>query len=255
LIAINKDRLFKTFQKDGRPYAKVFVEDCDEDVSTAVALLRFACEAPELLRNPRLDLLVSIESNLDLSSGMYAGNADLDTLDQIRWVYAPYQDAKRQGRIPEMDAKEMGEIITLIGERIRAFVENQAERVTANGSYDRLRDGDGWCMVKETGNDARGQMGRDGIEAFVSIVELPPLPDGVARWKYSLGRLSEWIPFPLDELYAYLNVVEGIDPKSTDRWGGSSLSGGSPKNTHSSLSPDQLHAAIETFLQKQALLH
>ena len=63
--------LFNTFKKDGKPFVRLFVEDCDEDVCTAVALFEMYCEDPKLLENSKLIEFVHIENQLDMSAGMY----------------------------------------------------------------------------------------------------------------------------------------------------------------------------------------
>jgi hypothetical protein len=46
-------------------------------------------------------------------------------------------------------------------------------------------------------------MAYDGIKAFVSTKELEN-----SRYGYSIGKISEFIPFPIEELFTLLNEAE-----------------------------------------------
>ncbi len=243
--------LFETFQKDGKPFARLFVEDCDEDVSTSVALFEMYCEDPGLLDNWRVNQLVEIENRLDMSAGMYPMKHDLDTFAQLRWVYEPYRSARRQGKVSTMDASGMAEIIKEIGSRIRKFVEEKAEQIPLDGRYEVLGGGKSWSMVKEIGSDARVKMIADGIKAILSVAEVPTQEGQEQHWKYTLARMSPWIKFPLPEFYSYLNEQEGILAGSPDSWGGSDLSGGSPKTAHSKIPPQRMEQLLNEFLERQ----
>ncbi len=240
--------LFNTFKKDGKPFVKLFVEDCDEDVSTSVALFEMYCEDPKLLDNWKVNQLVEIENRLDMSAGMYPMNHELETLAQLRWVYEPYRLARRQGKISTMDGNGMAEIIQEISNRIRKFTEAKAEQIPLDGRYEVLGGGDGWSMVKEIGSDARVKMVGDGIKALLSVAEIKTADGEESIWKYTLARMSSWIKFPLPDLFKYLNEQESIALGNSDCWGGSDLSGGSPKTSHSKISPQKIESLLNYFL-------
>jgi hypothetical protein len=240
--------LFETFKKDGQPYARLFVEDCDEDVSTSVTLFEMYCEDPKLLDNWKVNQLVEIENRLDMSAGMYPMKHDLDTFAQLRWVYEPYREARRQGKISTMDGNGMAKIIKDIGGRIRNFIEEKAEQIPLDGRYEVLGGGKSWSMVKEMGSDARVKMVADGIKAILSVAEVPAKDGQEQQYKYTLARMSPWIKFPLPELYKFLNEQESIAAGSPDSWGGSDLSGGSPKTAHSKISPKRMEQLLNEFL-------
>lgn len=242
--------LFETFKKDDEPHAHVFVEDCDEDVSTAIALLEMYCENPELLNNKNLDRLVSIENHLDMTAGMYPMPQASKILAQVRWVYEPYRTARTAGEVEKMDAVEMEKIIRRIGKRIRRFANNRAEEIPLDSEYTVLGGGKNWKMVREIGNDARVKIVEDGIKAITSVTEVHPKNENKIKWKYTLARMSTWVKFPLNELYTYLNEKENIPAGSPDSWGGSDLAGGSPRQSHSSISPEQMEKLINEFLEK-----
>ena len=241
--------LFDSFKKDGKPYTRLFVEDCDEDVSTSVALFEMYCEDQKLLDNSKVDQLVAIENHLDMSAGMYPIKHDLDTMAQIRWIYEPYQEARRQGKIFKMKTEGMEKIIKEIGDRIRKFVNDQAEEIPLDGRYNVISKNKDWTMVQEIGNDARVKIVEDGIKAMISVEEVYDEKTQETRWKYTLARLSQWIKFPLPKLYAYLNEKEGLKQDDRDTWGGSDLAGGSPRENNSKISPTKLEQLINEFLE------
>ena len=98
-------------------------------------------------------------------------------------------------------------------------------------------------MVEELGRDGRVGALMDGIDAYVVAKE-----DG-ERWRYTVGRLSEYIPFDVPGLLTHLNEVEGTEE---DRWGGSDIIGGSPRVNGSKLSPSELETVINGYLKQSA---
>ena len=243
--------LFDTFTKDGHPNVRLFVEDCDQDVSTAVALFDIALKQPELLENWKINQLVGISNLLDVTSGMYPLPPNTETMGQHRWVYAPFKDAQRSGEIATIDPAGMDRIIKEITSRIYLFLTDKAESLAFDGRFEMLGGGEGWKMVKEQGGDARAQMVSERIHAFGSVIaEIQQPNEQAPRYKYTLGRLSQWIKFPLPELYRFLNQQEGISKEAEDKWGGSDLSGGSPKTSHSKFTPQELEILINQFLSR-----
>ena len=80
----------------------------------------------------------------------------------------------------------------------------------------------------------------DGIKAFLSVNERK---DG--RWGYVIGRMSEYIKFPVLHLLDELNQAEGAEK---DRWGGATTIGGSPRIAGSKLPPDEVTRIINNNL-------
>jgi hypothetical protein len=80
-------------------------------------------------------------------------------------------------------------------------------------------------IIKEIGgNDARYHLFSQGMDAFIAHVATRP--DG--RNVFSIGRRSRYIPFPIPNLYAHYNQLEGFE--NGDGWGGSDIIGGSSRH-------------------------
>ena len=101
-------------------------------------------------------------------------------------------------------------------------------------------------MIREQGEDARVGVIDSGIHAFVSITEV-----NKGIWRYTIAKSSPFIDFPIEDLYSLLNKSDVVTTLENE-WGGSDLIGGSPRNTGSELSPNQVFEIIEEHMQNNA---
>lgn len=239
--------LFKTFQKDGKPFANIYVNDPDQDVSLAVWLLRNSNLVLQVYNKPvakRLARFVQLGDLFDTTGGMCHVDLHDSFLQKFAWVFEPYAKARHEGKILEMDAKGMEDIIDAVGRRVSEYAQGDAGRTEINAAYEVIGGGEGWSMVKELGPFARCNMLLQNINAFVSARESH---DG--RHVYSIGKASEYIQFPVLELYEHLNRVEGLTGNNS--WGSSDTIGGSPREGGSRLSPKELEKTINDFLAQR----
>jgi hypothetical protein len=116
----------------------------------------------------------------------------------------------------------------------------RGETAKIDARYKLVGGGQAWKMIEEVGKDGRIGALVDGIDAYVAVQELP---DGC--WRYTIGRRSEFIPFDIASLIDHLNKVEECD---SDRWGGATIIGGSPRVNGSKLSPAELERVINKFI-------
>jgi len=65
-------------------------------------------------------------------------------------------------------------------------------------------------------------------------------------------RMSDWIRFPIKRFFDLLNEKERDIITETNKWSGSTNTGGSPRETGSRLSPSELEKIINDNL---GLLH
>jgi len=239
-----KQGLFRRFQQDGLPVATAYINDADQDTALAVWLLkhheRFEGERSE----PLINRLVFAEDMLDTTAGAYPFNPDSDVMRELAWIFEPYNEAFK--RIRGFDAGQLRNIIETIGSRIDQYVLGQGQKMAPDTRFDMLHQGTGWVLVREVGPAARTKLFVQGAYAFATVRE--ERPDGT--YHYSLGKMSPFVDFPIEELYAELNRREGISDDCTDRWGGSNTIGGSPRKRGSRMNPGQLAAVIEEFLKR-----
>lgn len=223
--------------------ASMYINDADQDVCLSTRLLQNYTRVSGQKSEPLLNKIIEVQDKLDCTSGMYPFDPNYDIIQKASRIFDPYIQSRMSGRINTMDVHEMANVIDAVHARIDNYLLGNADRKELDTRYDKVG---GWRwrdMVKEIGYDARIKMAYDGIKAFVSIKESH---DG--KYNYSIGKLSEYIAFPIQELYTVLNVAEKIPSTNTDRRNGGTTIGWSPRNTGSSLSPKELERVINTYI-------
>ena len=135
----------------------------------------------------------------------------------------------------------MRSIIEAVNSRISQHIFSEGGELPLKGHYEKIGGGNGWIMVKETGPASRMAMYNDGIKAFVAQVSVKPNGNSV----YVIGRKSVWTPFDIPKLYQKFNEAENELIKNGNLWGGSDTIGGSPRETGSSLSTEDLTRIIK----------
>lgn len=223
--------LDKAFQREGQFGADVFVNDCDEDVCASWYLLENISQA-KTVTNPALNRFVEVAGTLDVTAGAFPYDKDMELLGELAWVFEPYTLFRASGEMARKDNNQYRSVIQDVGHRIGRHLLGRGERVPLDLRYRTVGGGSGWAMIESVGKDGRIGALRDGIDAYVIAQQT-----GEARWRYTLGRRSVYIPFELPELYQLLNQAE---PNRTDDWGGSDTIGGSPRTSGSQLSPERV---------------
>ena len=145
----------------------------------------------------------------------------------------------------------MANVIDAVGARIDRYVLADAESIPLDTRYNLIGGGPGWSMIETQGFYARAMLRQNGITAYVAYGG-----EHEGRHKYSIGKLSMADSFPIVDLYAFLNELEGFDSATGSCWGGGDTIGGSPKLVGSSLSPKELEEVINTFVgRRNGMLH
>lgn len=230
-------KLFDCFRYKGIPTAQIFVNDPDEDTCLASWLLMHH-EQVQDHRNPKINRLVYVEDRLDSTAGAYPFG-DISMRRKMAWIFEPYTRQRFERKLHELSTEGMKTTIEAVHSRIDRYVIDDAEELVLEGEYTRVGGGKGWALVQETGSAARTALYNDGIDAFVSFIE-----NGNGRWKYMYGRRSPWIQFPIPHLYEILNQRDSAVVNGTNRHGGSNTIGGSPRQTGSALSPQEIEKII-----------
>lgn len=223
----------------------VWVNDCDWDVCLALWLLRNPTRIVGTRSEPLIARIVFNTDMMDTCAGAYPIDPNDRIMAEMAWVFAPYTDARTQGRVTQLNAAEMETIIDAVLARISLYSMGQGEVQAPDLRYNLIGGGSGWKMVEEIGVDARTLMRAKGICAFVSY---RGKKNGC--YIYTIGNLSPYGGFDLLLLYKMLNQAEGLE--GNDVWGGSDNCGGSPRERGSSLSPQDLAKHIEDFQRSLA---
>jgi len=235
--------LYDSFRdEDGQPSATLYCNDCDQDVALATYVLMH----PDQVDRPKLRELVRVEDLMDMSGGLYPTKKRLHLMKELDWIMRPYTQARVSGKLRELDAKGMERIVKEMHRRIRLSLFNGAKEVDVDTSFEVLAEHEGWSLVREIGEAARVGMAEQRVKAFVTIIG-----EHEGHYHYSLGRLSQFIPFPLPKLYECLNRAEGLGADAPHRWGGSDTIGGSPREVGSALTPEQVAEVIDRCLARQ----
>lgn len=223
--------------KDG-PRVNVFVNDCDQDVCTAWALILWHWRT-EIILNPRLNRLVDMEDKLDCTAGAYPYPRDMPMLRNLAWIFEPYNQFRLTGQLDRRDARAYRCVIDDVVCRIGKHIDGDEEEIPLEDGYDTLGRANGWTIVRETGAQARTRMLSEGLRRVVSVRERP---DG--RYVYSILKFQLFDPYSLPGLCGALNRHEGI--ATADIWGGRPNAVGSPRVAGTSMDPDQMARFLET---------
>lgn len=231
--------LFETFQKDGSPHAHVYVNDADQDVCLSYWLLTHPEEIVNLnVLHPVARLLLLVDF-VDATAGAYPIDPQRPIMQQQAWVFEPYTDVRRQGRMSEA---EMRGVILHVSERISQFVQFASLAIDLDTRYDDLGGGPGWRLIAEIGMYARTKLYAEGVGAFVA---LRGVQDSI--YTYVVGKMSPFVHFPVQRILRRLNEAEGIsDPN--DAWGGTEIIGGSPRKSGSRLPPGAIQSIVNECL-------
>lgn len=233
--------LYDLFRRGGARCAKLWVNDCDQDVCLATWTLM----NPDRAVEPLVRMVSQIEDLLDMSSGSYPMPHECDLLGQVRWVFEPYTRARPQ--LAGMTAETMREVIRDVHHRLDRFAIGRAEAIALNGEYRRIGGGEGWVFAEVTHQTAREKMVASGVRAAAEL-----FGRAGERYLYTLWRRSEYVVgFPVPAILAALNVAEGFQPVDPTGWGGAENVGGSPRGRGSALAPNDVEAIVNDVIAKQ----
>lgn len=238
---------FQTFKENGMSRADIYVNDCDQDVCTSYYLLTHG-PVVEYANSPLVDELVAVESKLDATAGSYPYSPDLEIMRKIAWIFEPYTSFRNSGEYDLKEAEDNRQIIEDCAGRIHDYVMGRGKDMPLDVRFEVLDKHPGYTTVHETGEHARLGMFASGIDSFLSVQETKR--EGF--WRYTIGRRSHFIPFPVEEIFAALNQV---DPavSGLNRWGGGNVIGGCPRATGSNLTLAQVSEIIDNVLEAKKL--
>jgi hypothetical protein len=242
LVAI-KQGLIEAFSVDGSPILHIFVNDPDQDSSLAVWLLKNHERIAGAKSEPLLGRLINAEDLIDTTAGAFPFDPNSSLMREMAWVFDPYVQARMSGRLRTMEGAEMANVIDVIGSRISSYSLGNGEKLALNTQLEIIGGGDGWQLIKEHGFYARTELFHRKIFAFISY-----LGESDGRFHYSIGKMSPFIPFPIQDIYAVLNHHENLDMNSGICWNGGDITGGSPRRVGSSLSPKVLESRVNEYL-------
>ena len=233
-LAIRQGLFLRFHDKAFRHHAHVYVNDCDEDVCMAWFLLKHG-RIVERGVNLLLNRLVFMEDFLDTTSGAYPLPPDYPVLQEVNWVFEPYQQFRFTGGVYRRSEGEYRDIIDIVCNRITEYIHGRGKTVALDTRYERLGGGENWSLIRKIGAQARTGMFADGVHAYVSVQQRTRQN----VWDYAIGRTSIFVDFDIQQACKRLNKVEGL-VDNPDRWGGGNTTGGSPRIAGSKLPPEKV---------------
>lgn len=241
-----KGGLMESFRQNGSAHGHIYINDTDQDTSFAVWLLMHHKMFEGAQSNPLINRLLALTDKWDITGGAFPMNLDEQLVRQHNWVFRPYTDLRKSGALASANEQVMRDNLDAVMKRLDMAMMGQAEEVNLDIRREILFDDPRFKIVNEIGgNEARYQLFSEGMNAFISIVA--QRPDG--RMVVSVGRRSQYIPFPVVELYGDFNEAEGFEPPNG--WGGSTIVGASSRAKGTGLTWQQLRDITLARLEKQ----
>ena len=234
---------FRRFRTSAGPMAHVWANDCDEDVCMSWFLLKNHALTQQAL-NPALNRLVHMVDMLDTTAGAFPFPEDLPALRGLAWVMEPYRNFRMRGGLNVRDSNHFRSIVTDVENRIHMHLAGTGRELDLDTRYVTTHIGTGWHMVNEIGPQARVGMFAEGIRSFVTCT---PREDG--RWNYVVGRMSDYIDFPVVDILAAMDQEEGLTG-AANHWGGGDTIGGSPRVGGSGLPPKDVIRIVERVVAR-----
>lgn len=239
-----KSGLMDAMRINGRPYAHIYINDIDQDTSFAVWLLLRYKQFEKTQSIPHVNRLLALSDRWDITGGAFPINLSDQLVRQHTWVFNPYATIRKSGELATATAEVMRSCMEAIFLRLDRYLMGNAGEAELDTRHEILFDSPEFKIVDEIGgNDARYYLFSIGMNAFISIVARRP--DG--RMVCSVGRRSQYIPFPVPLLYDAYNDAEGVTREKG--WNGSDIVGGC-RNNGTGLSWEQLRDITLAECQK-----
>lgn len=227
--------LFEAFKQCGHPRITAYAQDADDDVMLATYQLRHPAHA----NRKRLKEMVELVDLLDTVNGFYPVQKRWHLLKMQVWVMEPYAEARMSVEWDTMTASAMHGLMEKMHERMRKTMYGYYHEVEPDTRYKLLEAHGKFAVIEEIGRYARYELAKKGFTSFLAVTKRA---DGLYR--YTIARRSPYIvDRPIKQDYIALNILEGKTPKG-DKWGGSTLGGGSPQDSGSRLTPNQVVAVL-----------
>ena len=227
--------LFESFREHGRPMAHVYVNDPDQDTALALWELENYQRLEGTNGSHNINRLIELTDRLDVTGGAFPMNLSGQLIRQQTWVFQPYTDFRKSGKLSGATAEEMRVCLKATSHRLTEFMRGRGEELDLDTRHTILYENPMFKVVDEIGgNSARCFLFSQGMNAFISLVA--ERQDG--NKVYAVGRRSRYIPFPVQDLYRVYNEAEGLD--SSEGWNGSDIIGGSSRSKGSKLTPAEI---------------
>lgn len=244
-IGVRQGRLMEKWLCKQRP-VNVWVWNADQDVCLAA----FVLENHELLERaegtPLLRWIVQYNNKIDVCGGLYPFNLDELVKNHFTWVFEPYLEQRRRGKV-QGDEDLIRHTIRQVCDRLQSLIEGTAGTAPITASPEILYTSPhNFVIADEKGDPAsRLVLASEGHTNLISLI----CKRSTGRYTYSVIRGS-----PYDEdvfaLPKLIDAFQAAEDKPDKRiWGGSNLAAGSDSELGSSLHWTQLRDIAEEVVR------
>lgn len=232
----------------GEDEIDVYMNDTDQDSTLAAYILVNHKKFEGQQSLPNFNRLMALTDVWDITGGAYPINLDDVVVRQHNWVFGPYNDLRKSGQLATATATQLRDNLEAMFGRLNKFVMGQSGESRLDTRHEILHQSDHFWLVHEIGgSEARYHLCGLGMKAFIAIVAVRP--DG--RRVLSIGRRSQYIPFPVEKIYDRFNKMENLPPG--EGCGGSSIIGGSSRLHGCGLTNEQIIEAVEELCREANL--
>lgn len=242
-----KGGLMNHFITKEHPKPHVYVDDPDQDVALALFILENYKLFEGIASIPNFNRLLEIDSRLDITGGWYPMNHNTKLIRQHHWVFAPYSELRKSGKLYNATAGMMRDNLEATTTRIMKHINGDGGEVELDTRHEIYYRGNDFWMANEIGGpDARYELFSQGMLTYINIIG----EKENGNLAMTIGNSDPYRQFPIQKLYDVFNAAEGITKDNKDKWGGSNLIGGSPRETGTKLSWQEIKEITQNYLKK-----
>ena len=242
-----KGGLMKYFTSSEHPRPHVYVDDPDQDVALSVFILENYKMFEGIASIPNFNRLVEIDSRLDITGGWYPMNHNTKLVRQHQWVFQPYSNLRKSGKLYGADANMMRDNLEATCGRIMKHINGDGDEVELDTRHEIHYQGDDLWIAHEIGGpDSRYELHAQGMTSFVNKIGEKENGNNVM----TLSNSSPYKFFPIQQLYNAFNEAEHIAKDNPDRWGGSNMIGGSPREAGTSLTLQEIKKITKQVIKE-----
>ncbi|MBI5086384.1 MAG: hypothetical protein HZB13_17535 [Acidobacteria bacterium] len=245
-IAVRQGRLMDKWLRKKRP-VDVYTWNADQDVCLAA----FVLENHEMLERaegtPLLRWIVQYNNKIDVCGGLYPFNLDELVKNHFTWVFEPYQQQRRRGKVMG-DEDLVRRTIREVCDRLTKLIDGTAGTAPIMAEPEILyKSPYNFVIADEKGDPAsRLVLAADGHTNLISLV----CTRSTGRRTYSIIRGSPYDDETFDVL-KLLEAFQAAEDRPEERiWGGSNLAAGSDSELGSSLEWTEIRDIAEQVVRE-----
>ncbi len=248
-IAVRQGRLMERWLRKQRP-VKVYVWNADQDVCLAAFVLEYHEMLERAEGTPLLRWIVQYNNKIDVCGGLYPVNLDELVRNHFTWVFEPYRQQRRQGKM-QGDEALIRSTIRQVCDRLLDLIQNRAGTAPITARPEILHNSPYNFVIADEKGDPHSRLvlAAQGHTNLISLV----CRRANGRYTYSVIRGS---PYDEDifQVGKLIKAFQAAEDRPGERiWGGSNLAAGSDSEIGSSLHWTQLRDIAEEIVREAYL--